>query len=97
MINHASKWGMICTMVHLFKETNEGGQLISRYFFGDKFAMILGSKELTVPQFIKSKTFKSNSTGIQTAYEQVMHDQIEFTHLASFLPSLYNEFSGVDI
>jgi len=82
----------VCTMLHLFKETSEGGELISRYYMGDNMAASIGKKEIKIPKFIKSKLLKSDSTGIQTAYEQVMHDQIEFTHLASFLPELYAEF-----
>jgi len=59
---------------------------------GDNMAASIGSKEIKIPKFVKKKLLKSDSSGIQTAYEQVMHDQIEFTHLASFLPELYAEF-----
>jgi 2,4-diacetylphloroglucinol hydrolase len=30
--------------------------------------------------------------GERVAYEQLLHDQIEFTHLATFLPELWSEF-----
>jgi len=72
----------VCKMVHLFKETNEGGELISRYYIGDNMAALIGNKEIKFPKFLKNKLLKSNGSAIQMAYEQVMHDQIEFTHLA---------------
>jgi len=56
-------------------------------------ALVVG-KEIEFPEFLKKKILKSDGTGLQAAYEQVMHDQIEFTHLASILPELYAEFGG---
>ena len=82
----------ICEMIHLFKETKEGGELISRYYVGENMAALVGSKEIKLPEFLKKKLLNSNASGIQMAYEQVMHDQIEFTHLASMLPELFKEF-----
>lgn len=82
----------ICTMLHLFKETEGGGELISRYYLGHQMAATIGKAELKFPKFLKQHLLKSNGSGLQLAYEQVMHDQIEFTHLASFLPKLFNEF-----
>jgi hypothetical protein len=32
--------------------------------------------------------------GARVGYEQLLHDQIEFTHLATFLPELYAEFGS---
>ena len=55
-------------------------------------AALVGSKEIEFPKFLKKKLLDSNGSGMQMAYEQVMHDQIEFTHLASILPELFNEF-----
>lgn len=82
----------VCQMIHLFKETEEGGELISRYYLGENMAGILGNTEIKFPKIIKQKLLTSNGSNLQMAYEQVMHDQIEFTHLASILPDLYNEF-----
>jgi len=82
----------VCKMIHLFKETPEGGELISRYYIGDNMALLLGSAEVRIPTLIKKNLLKGKSSGLQVAYEQVIHDQIEFTHLASFLPDLYRAF-----
>jgi len=87
-------YAKVCKMVHLFKETDEGGELISRYYLGEGMAALIGSNEIKFPKFLKKKLLTSNGSGIQMAYEQVMHDQIEFTHLASLLPDLYNEFGN---
>lgn len=35
---------------------------------------------------------KRLQAGEKVAYEQFLHDQIEFTNLASILPGLYEEF-----
>jgi hypothetical protein len=35
---------------------------------------------------------KRRMAGERVAYEQLLHDQIEFTHLASFLGDIYREF-----
>jgi hypothetical protein len=32
--------------------------------------------------------------GARVRYEQLLHDQIEFSHLATFLPALYRGFAG---
>ena len=34
---------------------------------------------------------KRRMAGASLAYEQLLHDQIEFTHLASFLPAIHAE------
>ena len=83
---------LICKMVHLFKETAKGGVLISRYYLGDHMALVVGHQKIRLPKFLKKKFLTSNGSGIQMAYEQVMHDQIEFTHLASILPELFHQF-----
>ena len=37
---------------------------------------------------------KDHLFGEAIDYEQILHDQIEYTHLASFLPDIYNEFGS---
>jgi len=83
-----------CTMIHLFKKTDSGGQLISRYYIGDQLSLSIGEKEFPLPDIAKNVLLKGRTARLQVAYEQLMHDQIEFTNLASFLPSLYKEYVG---
>jgi hypothetical protein len=47
-----------------------------------------------VDPIAKGLGIKRRLAGARVAYEQVLHDQIEFTHLATFLPHLYEEFSS---
>ena len=81
----------IGTMLHLVKEVEGGCELISRYYLGDQMGLKIRGKEIDFPSFLK-KGLLSKIGGLQSAYAQVMHDQIEYTNLASFLPDLYNEF-----
>ena len=81
----------IGTMLHLVKEVEGGCELISRYYLGDHMGIKVSEHEIDFPHFLK-KGLLNKSGGLQAAYAQVMHDQIEYTNLASFLPDLYNEF-----
>lgn len=81
-------------MIHLFKENDEGGKLISRYYMGENLSIELGNHVLRLPGLIKRLIVKDQSARLQLAFEQLMHDQIEFTNLTSFLPSLYREFGS---
>jgi len=83
----------ICNMLHLFKDTGDGGgQLISRYYLGEDIQLELADKSIKLPNLFKRLLLKNQPYRLKMAYEQLMHDQIEFTNLASFLPSLYQEF-----
>jgi 2,4-diacetylphloroglucinol hydrolase len=83
-----------CTMVHLARETGNGLELRSRYYIGHNMHIHLFGTRLGIPKKLSNFMLKKQGIGIQTAYEQVMHDQIEFTHLASILPDLYKEFGS---
>jgi 2,4-diacetylphloroglucinol hydrolase len=39
---------------------------------------------------------KRRLAGARVAYEQLLHDQIEFTHLATFLADICAEFGSED-
>ncbi len=82
-----------CTMIHLARETQDGFELRSRYYIGHNVKLKILGREWRVNKSLSNPVLKLNHIGLQTAYEQVMHDQIEFTHLASILPDLYNKFS----
>ncbi|MEO0895642.1 MAG: hypothetical protein AAFY71_04560 [Bacteroidota bacterium] len=83
---------VICTMVHLARETDYGFELRSRYYMGHNAQINLMGRDIKFPSFLRQQMLKK--AGLQVAYEQVLHDQIEFTHLASFLPDLYQEFGS---
>jgi hypothetical protein len=40
---------------------------------------------------------KRRMAGARVAYEQLLHDQIEFTHLSTFLADLHAEFGSPDV
>lgn len=78
------------TMVHLTRDTDDGFELRSRYFLADH--LTLGqNRAIDLDRFVPAPV-KTRLVGERLAYEQLLHDQIEFTHLASFLPDLYREF-----
>lgn len=77
----------LATMVHLARITDDGFELRSRYWIADRAEPrhdpVAGIAQLTtVPGF----------SGERQAYEQLVHDQTEFNHLATFLPDIYQEF-----
>ncbi|MBB2946360.1 hypothetical protein FB565_006128 [Actinoplanes lutulentus] len=69
-------------MLHLVRETPDGFELRSRYIF-DRGEKPTGD----VPAGAREQA-------LAFAYELVLHDQIEFTHLSTFLADIYHEFSG---
>lgn len=80
------------TMVHLIRQTPEGFELRSRYWIADKLRLKAGPLELSIDPLLGALGMKHKIAGERMAYEQLLHDQIEFTHLASFLADLYAEF-----
>jgi len=84
--------GLRCaTMVHLIRDTDDGFELRSRYFLADHLVLGRGNRTLDIDKLVPASA-KTRFAGERLAYEQLLHDQIEFTHLASFLPDLYAEF-----
>lgn len=88
---HAS----VGTMVHLIRDTDDGFELRSRYWIGDRIGLSLGSHELPLGWAASATRLKKLLAGERLAYEQLLHDQIEFTHLATFLARIYAEFKDV--
>ncbi|WP_329153382.1 hypothetical protein OIU91_36045 [Streptomyces sp. NBC_01456] len=66
-------------MIHLVRDTAEGFELRSRYIFDQGPAPA-------------DDAARNGALGL--AYELVLHDQIEFTHLSTFLADIYGEFGG---
>jgi hypothetical protein len=82
----------VVTMVHLARKTPDGIEQRSRYWIGHKVALRLLGARLPVDAIGAALGTKRRMAGARMAYEQLLHDQIEFTHLASFLPELWREF-----
>jgi hypothetical protein len=81
------------TMVHLVRATSDGIEQRSRYWIGHDVRLSrLGG--LPVDGFASALGIKRRMAGERVAYEQLLHDQIEFTHLAGFLPDLHREFGN---
>lgn len=80
------------TMVHLARRTAEGFEQRSRYWIGHNVRLRIPGGSLPVDILGTTLGLKRRMAGERMAYEQLLHDQIEFTHLATFLPDIYAEF-----
>jgi hypothetical protein len=82
------------TMVHLARRTADGIEQRSRYWIGhDPKLRVLGAS-LSVDRVGTALGIKRRMAGARVAYEQLLHDQIEFTHLSTFLAEIHREFAG---
>lgn len=81
-----------CTMLHLARRTEDGFELRSRYFIAHHADLRVLGMTLSLEPLASWLGIKRRMAGARVAYEQLLHDQIEFTHLASFLPALHQEF-----
>jgi len=52
----------------------------------------LGGRSFHLDRPFTALGVKRRLLGLRVAYEQVLHDQIEFTHLSTFLAEIYREF-----
>jgi hypothetical protein len=84
------------TMVHLARETHEGLEQRSRYWIGHDARLRLLGASVPVDAVGATLGIKRRLAGQRIAYEQLLHDQIEFTHLATFLADLYRRFGHGD-
>ncbi|SOD72590.1 hypothetical protein SAMN05892883_1968 [Jatrophihabitans sp. GAS493] len=80
------------TMVHLARDTDDGFELRSRYWLADRSTISVLGREIVLDRPGKALGIKRRMAGARVGYEQLLHDQIEFTHLAGFLPRIYAEF-----
>ena len=85
----------IGTMIHLARKIDDGFELRSRYWLADavKVKLPLVGYELSLDRVAQTFGLKSRLAGLSVGYEQLLHDQIEFTNLASFLPDIYRQFA----
>jgi hypothetical protein len=81
------------TMIHLVRRTDRGIEQRSRYWIGHDVRLgLLGG--LSVDGVATSLGMKRRLAGERMAYEQLLHDQIEFTHLATFLADMHRQFGA---
>jgi hypothetical protein len=80
------------TMVHLARKTSQGIEQRSRYWIGHNVKLRAFGTKLPMDRIGVALGTKRRMAGKRVAYEQLLHDQTEFTHLASFLPELWTEF-----
>jgi hypothetical protein len=79
------------TMIHLARQTEHGLEQRSRYWIGHDPRLSTPFGRLPLEK-VASNRMRRKLAGARVGYEQLLHDQIEFTHLATFLPALYAEF-----
>jgi len=82
----------IATMVHLARETDDGIEQRSRYWLGHDPRLRAFDRSVSIDAVATRLRLKRRMAGRRVAYEQLLHDQIEFTHLSTFLPELHAEF-----
>lgn len=82
------------TMVHLARKTADGIEQRSRYWIGHDPTLRTPLGALPLDRVAAMPALKRKLAGARVGYEQLLHDQIEFTHLGTFLPELYREFAG---
>lgn len=79
------------TMVHLARKTETGIEQRSRYWIGHDPRLHTPFGKLSVDPIATGFGLKRRMAGARVAYEQLLHDQIEFTNLGTFLPELFRE------
>ena len=79
-------------MVHLIRETDDGFELRSRYWIGHRPTLELAGRELELTRPGRRLGITRRLTGLRLAYEQLLHHQIDFTHLAGFRAGIHAEF-----
>ena len=83
------------TMVHLARKTDDGLEQRSRYWIGHDAKLRLLGGSMSVDKIGATLGIKRRLAGERVAFEQLLHDQIEFTHLSTFLADLYRQFGAV--
>ena len=80
------------SMVHLARRTEDGLEQRSRYWIGHDARVRLLGASLPVDAIGSRLGVKRRLAGERVGYEQLLHDQIEFTHLSTFLADIYREY-----
>jgi 2,4-diacetylphloroglucinol hydrolase len=82
------------TLVHLARKTDAGIEQRSRYWIGHDPKLRTRFGDIPLERRGAIPAIKRRLAGARVGYEQLLHDQIEFTHLGTFLPELYREFGS---
>lgn len=82
------------TMVHLARKTEQGIEQRSRYWIGHDPRVRTPLGSIGIEKVVQPLGITRRLAGARIAYEQLLHDQIEFTHLSTFLPELYGEYGS---
>ncbi|HEX6241843.1 MAG TPA: hypothetical protein VFZ61_13135 [Polyangiales bacterium] len=83
------------TMVHIARQVDGGIEQRSRYWIGHNPRLSTPFGSISVDPIAKGLGLKRRQAGARVGYEQLLHDQIEFTHLSTFLPAIYAEFGAI--
>lgn len=76
-------------MCHLFFKSENGLEIVSRFWLGNKISMQpTFFNKIIDSRFVKSKIFDA-----KRAKDMTEHCCMEYRNLATFLPKLYNEFA----
>ncbi|KAK7448009.1 PhlG protein [Colletotrichum acutatum] len=78
--------------LHLWRKTEDGLELRSRYWLGGGIHYKVMGMKVGIDYLAGALGFKHRMAGDNIAYEHFIHDQTEFTNLASFLPGLYADY-----
>ncbi|HKO91836.1 MAG TPA: hypothetical protein VJU61_11815 [Polyangiaceae bacterium] len=82
------------TMLHLARKVAGGIEQRSRYWIGHNPRLHTPFGSISMDPIARGLGLKRRQAGARVGYEQLLHDQIEFTHLSTFLPAIYAEFGG---
>lgn len=82
----------VVTMVHLARSTDDGFELRSRYWIGDDVHLEAAGRSFSLAPLLDRTRLRRRLAGAAMGYEQLLHDQIEFTHLSTFLAQIHAEF-----
>ena len=83
-------------MIHLWRRNENGLELRSRYYLAHEVKLHVLGFEISLDRIGALLGTKKRQAGEKVAYEQFLHDQTEFTNLASILPGLFREFGQRD-
>ncbi|PKA15608.1 DAPG hydrolase family protein [Leptospira haakeii] len=85
------------TMIHLARKTERGIEQRSRYWIGHNTKLRIFGASIPLDNIAAKLGIKRRMGGERIAYEQFLHDQIEFNHLSTILPGIYSEFGSREI
>lgn len=92
MVRTSRPRARVVTMLHLARRTDDGFELRSRYWIGDDVRLEVAGGSVPLSPLLDRTNLRHHVAGAEVGYEQLLHDQIEFTHLSTFLARIHAEF-----